>query len=102
MLTINECKDGVIAGQEIQASVVKDISDTEQQQNKEQFISPPITWGACRIIVTQFTNLIGEVVMDDERDSALFDDGDTDMETDRVDATSHSRESVKNGNLCVN
>ena len=39
-------------------------------------------------------------MMDEDRDTALFDEGEEDMETDRVDATSHNRESVKNGNLC--
>lgn len=38
--------------------------------------------------------------MDEERDSALFEDGDADMETDKVDVTSHNRETVKNGNQC--
>ena len=42
-------------------------------------------------------------MMDEDRefrDTALFDDDEADMETDRVDVTSHNRESVKNGNLC--
>jgi len=39
--------------------------------------------------------------MDEDRDN-LFEDGDTEMETDKVDATSHSRETVKNGNLFLN
>lgn len=38
--------------------------------------------------------------MDGEKDTALFDDEDADMETDKVDVTSHNRETVKNGTLC--
>ena len=38
--------------------------------------------------------------MDEEREIALFDESDMDMEIDKVDATSHNRETVKNGNLC--
>ena len=39
-------------------------------------------------------------MMDEERETALFEDGDADMETDKVDSTSHNREIVRNGNLC--
>lgn len=37
--------------------------------------------------------------MDEEREGVLFEEGDTDMDTDKVDVTSHNRETVKNGNL---
>jgi len=37
--------------------------------------------------------------MDEEREIALYDEND--METDKVDATSHNRETVKNGNQLV-
>ena len=39
-------------------------------------------------------------MMDEDRDTGMFDEDDADMETDKVDVTSHNRESVKNGKPC--
>ena len=39
-------------------------------------------------------------MLDEERENGSFEDGDADMETDKVDVTSHNRETVKNGKLC--